>query len=176
MFQILLKDGLIVDPAQAIHKTGSVGINDGKIAALGDDISESKAEKVYEMNGKIISPGLIDIHCNPADGVLPGACVPDDVGLNRGVTTLCDAGSAGAANFGTLRRFVIEPAKTDVFCFLHLASTGLSSLPWDEEIWDEHDFNIEYSKEIIEANRDIIKGVKIRAIQPFADSWGIEYI
>jgi len=174
MFQIILRGGVIIDPSQKINKMGSVAISNGKIVAIGNDISDAKAEKVFDLDGKIIAPGLIDIHCHPADGIVSLGCPPDEIGLNRGVTTLCDAGSTGAANFGTMRRYVIEPAKTDIFCFLHLANTGLITLPWNDELWDEHDISIDYSKQVIEANRDIIKGIKIRAVQSLADGLGIK--
>lgn len=175
MFQILLKGGLIIDPSQKIYKMGSVAISDGKIAAIGEDISEAKAEKVFNMDGKIITPGLIDIHCHPADGIVHGGC-PDEIGLNRGVTTLCDAGSTGAANFGTMRRYVIQHAKTDIFCFLNFANTGIITRPWDDELWDEHDINFDSSKQVVESNKDIIKGIKIRAIQCLVDGLGIKAI
>jgi len=176
MNQIVLKGGLIIDPSQKVHRIGSIAINNGRIAAIGGDISEAGAEKVFSVDGKIIAPGLIDIHCHPAAGVLPGTSSPDEIGLSRGVTTVCDAGSTGAANFETMRRFVVERAQTDVFCFLHLAHTGLITLPWNDELWDEHDISVDHSKEVIEANRDIIKGVKIRAVQSLADGMGLRAI
>jgi dihydroorotase len=136
--QILLKDGLIVDPSREIHQTGSVALQDGRIVAAGEDLSEYEAERVFDMRGKIIAPGLIDIHCHPAAGLMPGSPWPDEIGISMGVTTLCDAGSTGAANFEAMRRFVIEPARTEVFCFLHLSQTGLVTLPWNDELRDEH--------------------------------------
>jgi dihydroorotase len=125
MFQILLKNGLIVDPMQGISQIGSVALRDGKIAAIGKDLPEAEAEKVFDLTGKIVAPGLIDIHCHAAVGIFSIACPPDEMGLARGVTALCDAGSVGPATFEAMRRFVITPAKTDVFCFLHLAHMGL---------------------------------------------------
>ncbi len=68
MVDILLKGGLLIDPSQGIHKKGSVAIQDGKIVAVGEDTSKAEAEKVFNMEGKIIAPGLIDIHCHPAAG------------------------------------------------------------------------------------------------------------
>jgi predicted amidohydrolase len=59
MFEILLKGGLLIDPSQGIHKEGSVAIQDGKIVAVGEDTSEAEAEKVFNMEGKIIAPGMI---------------------------------------------------------------------------------------------------------------------
>ena len=173
MFDILLKDGLLIDPSQGIHKVDSVAIQDSKIVAVGEDTSETEAEKVFNMEGKIIAPGLIDIHCHPAAGFSWLGAPADEIGLNTGVTLLCDGGTSGAANFEAMRLFIVEPAKTDIFCFLNLSNTGLITLP---EIWSEQNIYVDQSEQVIEANLDIIKGVKIRAIQSLADGLGIKAI
>jgi dihydroorotase len=72
-----------------------------------------------------------------------------------------------------MRRFIVEPAKTDIFCFLNVAKTGLVSMP---EIRDEHDIDPELSKQVVEENRDIIKGIKLRAVQSVAEGIGIKAI
>ena len=173
MFDILLKDGLLIDPSQGIHKVGSVAIQDSKIVAVGEDTFETEAEKVFNMEGKIIAPGLIDIHCHPAAGFSWLGVPADEIGLNSGVTLLCDGGTSGSANFEAMRLFIVEPAKTDIFCFLNLSNTGLITLP---EIWSEQNIYVDQSEQVIEANLDIIKGVKIRAIQSLADGLGIKAI
>ncbi len=174
--EILLRNGLIIDPLQNIHSIGSIAVQDGKIAAVGKEVADYDANKVLEMDGRVIIPGLIDAHCHPADGLLSDADTPDNIGLRRGVTTLCDGGSAGAANFHTMRRFVITPSRTSVFCFLNLAETGLVSLPWNDELSNVHDMSISHSIEVIEANRDVIRGLKIRAVQTLVDNLGIKAI
>jgi len=173
MFDILLKHGLIIDPSQGIHKMGSVAIQDSKIVEVGEDTSETEAEKVFNMEGKIIAPGLIDIHCHPAAGFSWLGAPADEIGLSSGVTLLCDGGTSGAANFEAMRLFIVEPAKTDIFCFLNLSNTGLITLP---EIWSEQNIDVDQSEQVIEANLDIVKGVKIRAIQSLADGLGIKAI
>jgi dihydroorotase len=95
------------------------------------------------------------------------------VGLNTGVTLLGDGGTAGAANFDALRRLVIQPAKTDFVCFLNLATAGLITLP---EIFGPHDIDVEFSKRVAQANRDLIRGIKVRAIQPLAEGLGVKGI
>jgi dihydroorotase len=174
--QILLKGGLIVDPLRKIHQTGSVAVSEGKIVATGEDLPECEAERVFDMRGKIIAPGLIDIHCHPVAGLVPGFFWPDEVGVSMGVTALCDGGTTGAANFETLRRFVIEPAMTDVFCFLNLAQTGLVTLPWNYELLDEHDISLDHTMQVIEAHRDLVKGIKIRVVQSLVDGMGLKAI
>lgn len=72
-----------------------------------------------------------------------------------------------------IKRFIVEHVKTDIFCFLNLATTGLIRLP---EILTEHDIDVDRSKQIVEANRKIIKGIKIRAVQPLAEGLGIRAV
>ena len=169
-FDILLKDGEIIDPAQGIHFTGSVAIKNGRIAAVGKDVS-GKAEKVIPLQGKLITPGLIDMHCHPSLGFRTHGIPPDEVGLDAGVTLLGDGGTAGAANFLAYRKLVVELARTEILCFLNVAKAGLISQP---EISSPRDMDVERGKEVIEANRDLIRGVKIRCIQALAEGVGIK--
>jgi dihydroorotase len=171
-FDVLLKDGEIIDPAQGIHFAGSLAVKEGRIAALGKDLS-GEAQKVIPLQGKIIAPGLIDLHCHPSLGFLWRGIPPDEVGLNSGVTLLGDGGTAGAANFHAFRKLVVEPAETEILCFLNVAKTGLISQP---EISSLRDMDVDRGKEVVEANRDRVRGIKIRAIQSLADGLGIQGI
>ena len=173
MFDILLKDGWIIDPSQGMNGKGSVAIQDGEICAAGENLPESGANKVLDMRGKLIVPGLIDIHCHPVEGFWELGVPADEFGLNSGVTLLGDAGSAGPANFEALRLFIVDRAKTDILCFLNLSKTGLVKIP---EICSEHDFDIDRCKQAVEAHADIIKGIKVRCIQALAEGVGIKAI
>ena len=173
MFDVLLRNAEIIDPSQEMHGKGSVAVKDGKITWIGKTIPDIGAKKIFDMEGKIIAPGLIDIHCHPAAGFTWIGVPADEVGLNTGVTLLCDAGSSGAANFKTLRRFIVEPSKTDILCFLNLSNSGLIKLP---EIRDEGDIDVDACREVVESNRDVIKGIKIRAVQSLAERMGVRGI
>jgi predicted amidohydrolase len=65
IFDVLLKDGEIIDPARSIHFVGSLGIKNGRIASLGKDLP-GEVKKVIPLQGKILTPGLIDLHCHPS--------------------------------------------------------------------------------------------------------------
>ena len=173
MYDVLLKGGEIIDPAEGIHERGSLAIHNGKIALIEEDVPDVEVAKVYDMEGKIIAPGLIDMHCHPSEVFMHMGVGADDIGLATGVTLLCDAGSAGAANFAALRKFVVEPAETDIFCFLNLSVLGLIRIP---EIWDAKCIDIDQSRDVVESNRDLIKGIKVRAIQAVADTVGLSAI
>src|SRR4030043_667253 len=170
IFDLRLQDGEIIDPDQGLHCHGSLAIKNGRIAGLGQDLP-GEAAKVIPLQGKIITPGLIDLHCHPPLGFYGRGIPPDEVGLNAGVTLLGDGGTSGAANFHAFRKLVVEPAKTEILCFLNVAQAGLISMP---EISSLRDMDVDRGKEVVEANRDRIRGIKIRAIQSLAEGVGIK--
>jgi len=173
MYELLVKGGTVIDPAQKIHEPMDVGISDGKIAALAGDIASSEAKRVIDTKGMLVTPGIIDFHCHVADGAYHNALVPDDAGVLAGATTVCDGGTTGYANFPCFKKFVIPQARTDVFCFLSMAATGLAVMP---ELWSWRNINTDAMLKTIEENRDIIKGVKIRANGSLVENLGAEAI
>lgn len=173
MYELVIKGGMVIDPAQGIHDQRDIGISNGKITALAADIAPGQAKKVIDASGKIVTPGLIDIHAHVADGIFQRAVPPDAAGVLSGVTTVCDAGSSGWTNFPAFKRYVIPQAKTDVFAFLNLSSIGLPVRP---EIWCWQNIDAEAMLKTISENRDIIKGVKLRAVGAVMLYLGVEAI
>lgn len=173
MYELLIKGGVLIDPVQEIHDRRDIGVSQGKIVALNHDIAPSKAERVIDTKGKIVAPGLIDIHVHVADVITPIGVVPDEAGVLSGVTTLCDAGSTGYANFPGFQKFVISQARTDVFCFLHVIPVGLATTP---ELWGAYAIDPEATLKVIEDNRNVIKGVKIRATGAAIEEAGFEMV
>ncbi len=88
-----------------------------------------EAGNVIDATGKIVTPGLIDLHTHVYDGFLNNGANPDVVGVNQGVTTVVDGGSAGHAIFAGFPSYVIPAARTTVYCFLHIGSFGLAVMP-----------------------------------------------
>ncbi|HSR12459.1 MAG TPA: amidohydrolase/deacetylase family metallohydrolase, partial [Thermodesulfobacteriota bacterium] len=160
-----LKDGHIIDPGQKINGEGSIAIKNGKIAAIGPDLSADHARTVMEMRGKILVPGLIDVHCHPGAGFSRLGFPADEYGISCGVTAMGDGGSTGAANFEAFRRFVIGPAETEILPFLNIAKAGLIAIP---EFRTAADIDLELSRGAVEAHRDCIKGIKVRIIEPLS--------
>ncbi len=173
MYELLLKGGEVIDPAHGIHARKDIGISQGKIVAVAIDIKRSEGKRVIDAEGKIVTPGLIDLHAHVA-GAIMAEVTPDEAGVFSGVTTVCDGGSTGHANFGGFRRFVISEAQTDVLCFLHMCSTGLAARP--NEIWSWRNINPEATLSTIAGNRDIIKGIKLRAVEDVVTNLGVEAI
>ena len=173
MYDLLIKGGRVIDPTQNIDDEMDIAINGEKIAAVARDISLTESQQVVDARGKVVTPGLIDLHCHVYDGVVRICVDPDVAGVRQGVTTVVDGGSAGQAIFGGLPKYVIPSARTTIFCFLHLCSYGESVLP---EFRHPGDIDPAAMAAIIEGNRDIIRGVKLRLVGSFVADTGIKVV
>ena len=128
-FDLLLKGGTVMDPARGVHGDLDVGVVEGKIHSLAPDLAASRAKECLDVRGRVLTPGLIDLHTHVAEGIMPIAVTPDQAGVASGVTAVCDAGSVGYGTFRALARLVIPRARTDIFCFLHLCPNGQAISP-----------------------------------------------
>ncbi|MFQ5819937.1 MAG: amidohydrolase family protein [Candidatus Heimdallarchaeota archaeon] len=158
-YDIILKQGLVIDPAQGIHDIRDIGIYQGNIAEIASELPSNKAKKVIDVQGMLVTPGLIDIHTHVAESIMPIAVTPDEAGVKSGVTTVCDAGSVGYATFNAFKKLIKPYAQTDIFCFLHLSPTGQAISP--EICWESMD--PQSVMQLIETEQGTIKGIKIRA-------------
>jgi dihydroorotase len=161
MYDVLIKGGRVIDPAQGLDGRMDIAVSGDKIALVAEEIPAMECRKIIDAAGKIVTPGLIDLHCHCYDGGIPDGLLPDDAGVKQGVTTVVDAGSAGQATFGGLPKYVIPAARTTVFCFLHLGSQGLSIMP---EIRDWQEIDLAATETVIGAYPGLIKGVKLRLV------------
>ena len=115
MYDLLIKSGRVIDPAQNIDDKLDIAISGDKIAKVAKDIPLQESRRVVNARDKIITPGLIDIHCHVYDSILKIGVEPDDAGVKQGVTTVVDGGSAGQATFGGFPKCVIPASRTTVF-------------------------------------------------------------
>jgi dihydroorotase len=127
-YDLLLKGGEVIDPSQDLHRRGDVAFREGRVAAIEPDIAASTAGEVIDVSGYLVTPGLIDIHGHFFYRGWPGAVDPDTACLPSGVTTGVDAGSTGWGNYQALKTYILDPSDTQLYAFVHLAATGLTSL------------------------------------------------
>lgn len=159
METILIGGKLLDIKNNLLFEEKDILIKNGKIKKIGKDI-ERKGRHVINLKGLIISPGFIDIHvhCFPENTVI--SSLPDDIGVKKGVTTIIDAGTAGAETIGKFYENFIKKSKTRVFSNLNIANSGLKTL---SELSKIEEINIENIKKAIEKYGDIIVGLKARA-------------
>ena len=128
MYDLVLKGGRVVDPASDLDGVLDVAIENGLIARVAAGIAPAETARVIEVGGAIVTPGLIDLHAHVFEGVNRTGVNPDLGGVYSGVTTIVDAGSAGAATFGGWRH-ILPHCHTEIIPFLHICQTGLATLP-----------------------------------------------
>jgi dihydroorotase len=168
-YDLLLKGGHVIDPANDVEKIADVAISAGKIAAVAEGIPASEAEKVVDVSGLYVTPGLIDIHFHVGHGGAPlnwfvlearsrtaPLGVPADVALTAGVTTVVDAGTAGADTFLQEKEEVIDHAKVRVLAFLNIVANGMNG--GLEQTIEQMDPQL--CAQTIKKFQDVIVGVK----------------
>jgi dihydroorotase len=172
-FDLVIKGGDVLDPSQGLRGIRDIGIRYGLIEEVSADIPAARGLRVLNAAGKLVTPGLIDMHAHtfaygsaigiPADELVPF----------QATTTVVSAGDAGANNFAALRRFVIPSARTRTFAFIHIAINGLSGFPVPEL------FNVDYAQvdaaaKAVAENSDVVLGIKIRMSENVVNRHGLE--
>ena len=161
MYDLLIKGGTVVDPAQGVNDAVDVAFLDGVVASVGPGISEDGAAEVFDAAGLIVTPGLIDLHVHNYRGVSHYGIDPDATNIGKGVTTAVDAGSAGAATFAAFRRYVVERADTRLYALLNISLTGMISNDIGE-LEDLRHADVGQAVRVGRQNRDRIIGIKAR--------------
>ena len=164
-YDLVIKNGHVIDPKNNIDAVRDVAVRDGKIAKVEQSIPVTQATKIIDAGGLYVIPGLIDIHTHVfvggkpetfADGFL--SVSPDDFTLKAGVTTVVDAGTSGWRNFPVFKEHVIEKSKTRVLAFLNIAGNGMTGSPTEQDLMDMDAY---MTALVIKKNPDIIVGVKV---------------
>src|SRR5213594_4340144 len=171
MYDLLLKGGTVIDPAQNMRATFDVAVQDGKIAGVAANIPASEARRVIHVPGKTVTAGLIDLHTHVFDGVAANGVHPDIAGVHAGVTTVVDAGSAGCATFSAFPRHILPRCETEVIPLLHICQTGLATNP---DIIAESSINLEGTLRVADQYKGLICGIKARMVSPALEILGME--
>ena len=133
------------------------------ITAVGESIEPNGHTRVLDVSGKLVTPGLVDLHAHVYEGVTESGLDADIAGVKSGVTTLLDAGSSGSQTFDGLRRYVVSHAQTRIFCLVHIASLGLANMP---EIRDRDDIDLEETIRVVQSNKPLVKGSRSGRLDP----------
>jgi len=161
MYDLLIRRGRVIDPGQNLDAECDVAIIGGRVAAIAPAIHESEARRVVDARGLIVTPGLIDVHVHIYEGVSHYGINADTTCLRKGVTTVVDAGSSGAQTFPGLRKYIIDVSQTRILAYLNLSVMGMLS-ECAGELEDLRYADTQAALRTIEANRDVLLGIKVR--------------
>jgi dihydroorotase len=172
-FDLLIKGGEVIDPSQSLRGKRDIGIRWGRIEAVENDIPAAKALRVIDAPGRLVTPGLVDLHAHvypygsaiglPADETAPLDCV----------TTAVSAGDAGANNFAALRRHIAAQTRTRLYAFVHIANNGLSAFPV-AELYNIDNAQVDACAMTLAENPDFAIGVKVRMSENVIFKHGID--
>src|SRR5215813_13224801 len=172
-FDLLIKGGDVLDPSQSLRGKRDIGMRYGLIEAVEADIPAERALRVLDASGKLVTPGLIDLHCHvfpygsaigiPADELVPHQCT----------TTCVSAGDAGANNFAAFRRYIVGQTRTRLYAFVHIANMGLTPFPV-AELYNIDFAQVDVCAKAVGENADIALGVKVRMSENVIAKHGTE--
>ncbi len=174
-FDLVLRNGRVVDPSQAIDRVTDVAFAGGKVAAVGDRLDAGDAA-VRDVSGRIVTAGLIDLHTHVYWGGTSLGIDPENYARTSSVTTCVDAGSAGPGNFAGFRRHVIEPSAVRILPYLHVSFAGIYGFSTRVMVGEGHDIRLLAARdclEVVEANRDLVAGIKVRVGRTASGTAGI---
>ncbi|HYL23106.1 MAG TPA: amidohydrolase/deacetylase family metallohydrolase [Burkholderiales bacterium] len=172
-FDLVIKGGEVFDPSQNLRAKRDIGMRFGRIEALDADIPASRALRILDASGRLVLPGLVDLHAHvypygsalgiPADELVP----------YQGTTTMVSAGDAGANNFAAFRRYVQAQTRTRLYAFVHIANIGLAGFP-EPELFHLGFAHPEECGKTVAENADIAIGVKVRMSENVINQAGLE--
>ncbi len=165
-YDLVIKGGRLIDPAQKIDRIADVAVQAGKIARIGTNLSGTQT---IDATGKLVTPGLIDVHMHAGDTMLP----PSEV-LNTGVTSLCDGGSRGADNLDEL--VGIARTANRMRIFLNIARLGNAPNGRAEFLDGLEPADIGKCRAAVERNREWIVGIKARLSRGVAKDQDVEVL
>jgi dihydroorotase len=131
-------------------------ISGSRISRPGD------ATREIDVTGKLVVPGLIDMHAHVFAGQDLGVD-PDVVGPASGTTTFIDTGTAGAHTFGAFRRGTIDRAIPRIRAFLNISTIGITSMRLAGEAENLAYCDVDACVDAAREHADLVLGVKVRA-------------
>jgi dihydroorotase len=171
-FDLVLRGGRVIDPAQGIDAVLDVAVRDGRIAAVGPGLPASASD--IDVQGALVLPGMIDTHAHVFRHVTGRFGLDADmVGVRSGVTALVDQGGPSLMTLGAFRAYAVEPAATRIYAFLSAYLVGGLEGHYYPELYGPHGIDVDGTVKAALANPDLVRGIKAHAeIGGFA-RWGL---
>jgi dihydroorotase len=161
-YDLLLAGGEVLDPAGGLRGLMDIGIAGGKISAVAPSLPAADARRKISVNGRLVTPGLVDIHAHIFVNASDMAGHTDHFCRASGVTTLCDAGSTGSATFPGLRQVIDREVRTRTRAFVNLSAIGIVGTSRGGELSHFPYADPEGCARTISENPDLAIGVKLR--------------
>lgn len=175
-YDLILKGGRVIDPAQGVDQVADVAFSGGRVAAIEANIAPANGAEIRDITGRIVSPGFIDMHTHVYWGGTSLGVDAGDFARLSGVTTLIDAGSAGPGNFRGFLKHVIEPSEPRILAYLHVSFAGIYAFSKRIMVGESSDMRLMSPADalaVANEHRDVIVGIKVRVGRNASGSSGV---
>src|SRR5256885_696584 len=172
-YELVIAGGEVLDSSLRLRGKRDIGIKNGQIAAVATSIPADRSVQRIDASGKLVTPGLIDLHTHlcphlgiglPADELVPITCT----------TTAVSAGDAGWQTWGAFRHLALPHSRTRLFAFVHIASIGLAGGLAPGEMLNIDYANVDGAAKVVAENPDTVLGVKVRITDSIVGQNGLE--
>jgi dihydroorotase len=175
LYDLLLRGGRVIDPAQHLDGIYDVAVKEGRIAAVLPSIAPSSAKEAVDVSGKLVLPGLIDTHAHVFEYVTGRFGLEADLcGVRSGVTTLVDQGGPSCMTLPAFREFVVDRKKSRCLTFLSAYLVGGMEGHFYPSLYKPDCVDVDATVKAAVENRDIVKGIKAHAELGGFARWGTE--
>jgi dihydroorotase len=164
-YDLILRGGRVVDPSQKLDAVADVAFVQGKVARIGAGLPADAKTDIRDVSGRIVTPGLIDLHTHVYWGGTSLGIDAEDFCRRSGVTTAVDTGSTGPGNFAGFRKHVIERSEVRILAYLHVSFAGIYAFSPRVMVGESEELRLMApfdAVEVANANRDVIIGIKVR--------------
>jgi dihydroorotase len=174
VYDVVLRGGRVIDPAQGLDDALDVGVRAGRVEALARALPVERAREVIDVRGRIVLPGLIDTHAHVYQFVTGRFGLDADmVGVHSGTTTLVDQGGPSCMTLPGFRKFVVEPAATRVYAFLSAYLVGGLEGHYYPALYGPGGVDVPATIRAAQENRDLVRGIKAHAEIGGVARWGL---
>ena len=172
-FDLVIANGEVIDPSQGLRGVRDLGIVNGQIAAIAPSIPAARSAQRIDANGKLVVPGLIDLHTHLCPHLGIGLPADELVGIT-GTTTAVSAGDTGAYTLGAFTHWARPQTRTRLFAFVHISTIGLAGSAQVGELINIDYANVDACAKAVAENPDVTLGVKVRMTESVVGQNGLE--
>ena len=176
-YDLVLRGGRVIDPAQGLDSPLDVGVSAGRIAAVARTSRPARAREIVDVRDRLVLPGLIDTHAHVYEYVTGRFGLPADlVGVHSGTTTVIDQGGPSCMTLPGFRKFVVEPAATRILAFLSAYLVGGLEGHYYPALYGPDGVDVGAAVRAARENPDLIRGIKGHAEIGGVARWGLEVL
>lgn len=173
VYDIIIENGILVDPLKKTHQKGTIYIKNDKILSPPNEKEKVEYKQKINADGYYVMPGLVENHTHIYNGGGDPNLNADVIMLPSGVTSAIDQGSSGWSNFNLFFKSIIMSSMMNIKCYLNVSNSGLITEDYFENI-DPKYFNKEMLKFYTKKYKDTIIGLKIRLCRDSIKDMGLK--